>query len=704
MVITLLHQSTLKGQDQQSLPAEAGVPDAISTERLEQYKQQAAEGNSSTIDLSTLRRDSPMLYVLDNRIIPEQIGLHDKINSNLWLHPRDVANPAREPYLRDRLNTVYSIPYPAYPETEIRAPFISALRDVLKKDPALSDVSPPAQTLTTIDASPFNAPLSHIVNGKLIPQAPSPAEQDLDREANAIYLMLEYKLAKKYTNAQGITLGDADAGGYPNLLRDTINSWRVDGVTSPTIDQLIGSMHPALGKNLDTAEFVRTANEYGAQGIAELLNIDQALVDDIMGLMDYSKTRGFPLNDVINWEYGRASCPPSTPIADIIERGKQERINETIEAYRNTLADYGTVPNQLDNELLLAYGLDAVPPLVRELFFELNGQIIFTENQHLYNILKNNNIGSNLSYDTPEHSFQQIFISGNLGLPRTLSTIVHEMHHQLFPNNITPEEAIQSDILLNRDQVRINIFMDRIKDYQIAVARGDETRIAEIMQALDSPEYAVGGKTFSEILAGVDMDVFAQAVTEASHEIQLESPTFNRISTYQDPLYRYLEVIPRYADMRFVKYRENPQIMEFIAPNTTESYNNIYLPHLQRRLDELHSQHPSRADSLIYSLQNGSGASDTLYNSNPANLQPWEETLFGGDVQVTHPAGDSEPVSVAGWNTSHPFVQNYNIKKPASLQQTEQGAESPRIIINPSNASLLNKIVDSVEQYDLGAF
>jgi hypothetical protein len=663
---------------QEAASQSTAVPEVVNVNQP-QAAHESQISQNPIMQNKALGRDSSLLYVLDNRIVMEQVGYRDKTNPYIWLHPRDISDPKRESDLREKLMPLVSMPFPSLHDTEVRKPFVNALKEILPKDPTLSDVPPPQTNV--VKSSPFNSPLSHIINGQNAGKAPSEAEKQVLLEANAIYMMLEYKFSSKHNIARG-------AGGYPDLMQDTVERLNRRGVAEPSVDQLMHELKDALG--ITTTQFVRTASEYGMEGIAELLKVEKPLFNEIKQLLSHIKQDNFPLNDVINWEYGRTISTPNSDIAQVIENGKTARIDDMITSYRDKIVQYGTVPDQPSNEMLVANALDLAPPLLRELFFQVGGQIIVTQEPDLYNIIGQAATGYNLSYndfEDPNKAFNQIFISGDLGLDRTNRTIVHEIHHMLFPSHITPEVAVQADILLSRDEVRLHILKELADEYSKALVAGDIVKQNEVMQTLNSKEYAVGGKTMGEMISDVPIPVFLSAVNEAYQYLQIESPAYNRIGAYQDPLDRWREIIPRYAEMRFVQHLDKPELLDFIAPNLTEMYDKIYTTHLQDRLSFVKERQEIKADGIINqninNLENSFGI-----NLLERNNQPWNEQLFDGEVIIRHPAGDNNPVSLAGFGTAHPSVQNYPIK--STLQQDAQGnsLEKPITLIHTELAEM----------------
>jgi hypothetical protein len=624
------------------------IPDKVSPEKLQDlYDSKVVEPaptkapiSKAPISKAPISRDSPLLFVLDNRIVPDQVGFRDDDNPNIWLHPRDIATPERTQALHDKLLPLISIPYPSYQDDRERKFFTSAIRGILPKNPQLSDAPPTNIYPPAIKTSAFNAPLSHIVNGEPFPELLSEAELAVYRDANIIYMMLEYKLT--HQNHE-----DNNVGGYDKLLRNTVEKLARRGNYEPTIDQLITELQDALG--VTTAQFVRTAASQGVQGIANLLNIPPLQVSEFSNLMDAIKTRNFPLNDVLNWQSGREISAPNASITQIIENGKEQRIAQIIEKYSTKINEMAAVPNQINNEMLFAASLNLVPPVLREAFFEMGGHFIITKAPDLYDLINQAATGLNYqSNDNVNEAFNQIFIAGNFGTSRTDKTLVHEMYHMLFPQHISPQEAIYADNLLGRDEVRLHIFENLANQYSFAMLQGNIAEQNRIIAEFDSPEYAVNGKRFSEMLDGVSISVFFEAIYDAFDTLQLESSFFNSIGAYQSPEMRWREIMPRLGELKFVQHINNPAIIDFIVPNTTKIHDEIYLPHVQRRLDFLHENQISKFDTLINSLPN-----QILPT---ANINSLVENINNGQIIIEHPAGDDRPVSFSGLDTKHPFV------------------------------------------------
>ncbi len=520
-------------------------------------------------------------YLADNRVIPEQVAFRDALNPNTWIHPDDLK-PAREGQLWQRLESAFSVEYPTYHANPMRNNIVTNLYDLIAVDPGLSTEIPNIPGRQEHPSNPYQYPLTHLVNGEPFPPLLSPAESAKLKEATASYLILEFALADR---------------GYPELLANTMNALARRGVTKPSAEHIFHELRDALGVN--SIDLIRALDSGGADGLAQTVGMSGERLNSIYRLSDYISTRGFPLNDVINWEYGqRNPAMWGAPVGQIIEQGKQMRIDDTIQSYRNAVEAHPIFPDQRKNEALVVAALDNVPPLLSELFFEEGGQIIFTQENDLRNVLGGGYLGLHLSYESPRnsmHAIRQVYLSQDLGLPKNTGTLVHELHHLFYPRGyISPQEAMHGDTLLESDEQRILKLKELVETFQTGTPQQQASAIA----TLDSPAMAAHGLRFSNILESVSMETFIGAVNEAYHFLQMESPSYGSIPTYHDPFSRFNEIIPRYAEKRYVVHRDHPEILDFIAPGITEMYQDIYLPHLQRRLDHIRQTRPSRMDGV----------------------------------------------------------------------------------------------------------
>jgi hypothetical protein len=557
----------------------------------------------------------PMMFVEDNRILPQHVAFQDKLNENVWLHPADLT-VEREAFLRQKLESAFSIEYPPYVDEKVRNIFIEALRAAVPKDPSLSSVISESAKPKPLETDLFQYPLSHMVNGE--PFAPLISEADLKqyRDAIAIYLALEFVLAEK---------------GYPEILSKAVSSLEGRGVEKPTIDQLFNELRSAL--DISTSDMARALHSGGVDGVNELLLVSPDLSKEIDRLMDYLTPRGFPLNDVINWMYGRNEPNmQGASTEEMVTIGLQARIDQTIHQYRSTVKQFTAMPEEIADERLVAAAMNHVPPIISELFFEEGGVVIFTPAPDLMDVLGMPATGFHITYESPQnpaHSMHQIFISQELGLPKNTRTLVHEMNHMMYPELITPESAVKADELLIRDQQRIKYLKSLVDQY----STGDAEIQQKALEWLNKPEFRVNGQSFSEMVTDGSMLTFIGAVNEAYHYLQMESPTYNRIGTYSEPLDRFREMLPRYAELRYVGHSDNPNMLKFIVPGITEIYDDLYLPHLEQRLQHLRATQPSKVDALMASID--PSEIYTKQFQNPEHSEGWTE-WFGG-VEVRHP-------------------------------------------------------------------
>lgn len=564
---------------------------------------------------SSTRGFDKRLFVADNRILSHNIGLRDPLNSEIWVHPGDL-DPAREPALRHKLTNAYSVGYPPYSADPARGRIIKALSDLV-------DVPPDAQTRAIQSPqhpsphppNPYQYPLSHLNQGAPFPKTPDPEELQHIREGTGMYLLLEQELADR---------------GYGSLMGDTIQALQQRGVMDPTAEQLLHEWSDALGVN--AVPLIKKVNSQGFNGMAEVLEADPQKVAAIETFVPYLEQHGYSLNDVLSWEFGRRlPGMEGQPPERVLSAGLDTRIDHMIDYFRDELAQYPAAPEQRFHEAKLVDAMEAIPSVIPELFFEEEGQIIFTQEPSVSQISGYHFDGFHQmmhSNKDPEKRVSQIYVSKDLGTPESTRLIIHELHHLLYPQDfITPQGAMRGDELLQEDETRLGQLLALTNRYQA----GTDADKAQILEILDT-DFSANGIRLRDVLEETSINTFIGAVNEAYQQLQMESPHFSEIRSYRAPLDRFREIIPRYAEMRFVEHLDHPAMMEFIAPNITRIYEDIYIPHLEERLNYLKQQPgPTRTEAL---------QSQVAFPAHSVDVTPPISTLdFHGDhINVAYPA------------------------------------------------------------------
>jgi hypothetical protein len=576
----------------------------------------------------------PMLFVADNRIIPEKVMIRDSLNEHIITHARDYT-PEREPFLRKHLMSACALEYPPFNDDKTRSTFIEAIRAEVPLDSTLSNVVPENIKPKKLPSSSYDHPVAHLVNGEPFAPIISAAEAKQSRDAVSLYLTLELVLERN---------------GYPNILHDAVKNLEQRGIEKPNIEQLFNELRTALSteiKKVSTAEILKSLHRGGVEGVADYLGVAPEVNKEISGLMDFITPRGFPLNDVINWRYGLAEPHmEKASIAEKINVGLDARVNHLITHTRERLKNGEAIPDERDNEKLVAGMLKYMPPVLSTLFFEEGGQLIFTLDPDLGNLQHMPATGFHITYQSPQNpqnAMRQIFTSQELGLPKNTRTNIHEINHLFYPELIGQTWARHADDLLAFDQERIKYLKGLVDQY----VKGDVAIEQKVLEQLNSTEFSVNGRSFMDMvqnsgLSGKDyMLTFIGAVNEAYHYLQMESPTYNRIGTYGDPLDRFREMIPRYSELRYVAHVDHPELIQFIVPGISEMYENMYLPHLEERLNQVRAQFGSRAAAVVQTLPDTGMPYDRKFTE-ARFLKEWEENV--GEVTVRHPAGDNRSV------------------------------------------------------------
>ncbi|TAE82625.1 MAG: hypothetical protein EAY76_02695 [Alphaproteobacteria bacterium] len=573
----------------------------------------------------------PKNYLLDRRIMPERVAFRDKENGYVWVHPDDLK-PARRERLKEKLINDCTVRFPEIKDCQATNTFISVINKLVPKDPHLSDNVPESYSKDEVESMASNAPLSTLIRNISDVRPTSEAEWVREKDAVVIYYLIDHTLTER---------------GYPGLLKEVVDNLAKRGIDNPEIERLFhelrGPLKLTTTEELSTTELIRTIKQNGVEGVASLLNVDPHFLRDLYDMVEVIAERGFPLNDVINWKAGRSleGMHGASPQA-LMEAGLHARIDAMMNYMDHVLRHDESKREEHTNEHLVVAALSHVPPILAELFFEEGGKIIFTPESDLRNLRGIAATGYHVSYNKTDlslGSLNHIYISQDLGLPDTTRTIVHELHHLFYPQTafISEDQALYADELVAKDQQRLRTLKSLANFYEA----GDEATKKAVMEAFAS--ISLPNMPLDEALRNVSMTTFLGAINEAYHFLQMESPTYNRISTYNSPLDRYRELIPRYSEMRFVEHADHKEMLAYIVPGITEIYKDIYIPHLEARLDYLNQHRPS-----IVSVEQQRTKDNPDYGiPAPANdikpfLRQWHEQKDG--IIVTHPIGDTRSV------------------------------------------------------------
>lgn len=530
---------------------------------------------------ATLGGVDPQDFVRDNRIHIKDGSLF--IDPYLVVHPRELA-PQNEAKLREKLKLTYSINNPSFFESYDRTAIAlnlgqlvptslaakhSKLMDEVKKYNAQVDTGVDAdlQKLDRDKQQPFAA----IVRDTLTHPGRDAVGIETLKNGLAIYLLAREKVTSQ---------------GYLNPLASYVGR-------SNTPDQVLGELAAKIG--LNPLQVRQAALKGGVDGVGKLLGLDPAYVADVKKLTEYAATQEFSYNLVEHWHLGRQLLGIAAPIPQKIASGMEARITAKINDYRGRVRHFYDVPEPVKaEENRIADALTMVEPVQRALMYKLGYEIGYTPDYFADGIAKYSNIyGLHRKAANDMRDIKgtyRIYFSGRGELKGSMRTFVHEIAHNLWPEQFTADEVKKIDSYVASDAAHFTRWQSVMGD---PVHFQKFEGLLKAYQAGNDAEKAAVMKSTNEWLQhhGVTVDglfpylsdarKFQFLVKEASERLSIEGEFFAK-SSYESPHERMREIISRFAEWKQVELPGEPQLLHFLAPGLDQVWEAHYIPHLKR--------------------------------------------------------------------------------------------------------------------------
>jgi hypothetical protein len=537
--------------------------------------------------LTTHKRSGikPADFVAANRIHIKHGSLF--IDPYLVMHPRELA-PENEAALRAKLHLTYSVNNPSFYEAYDRLAIAlnlgqlvpvsleakrSKLVEEVKRYNAQVDVTADAE-LAKIDRDKHQ-PFAAIVRDTLEHPAKDPVGIETLKNGLAIYLLLREKMT-------GL--------GYLNKLGDYVSR-------ANTPDQVLGELADKVGV---TPLAVRDAAlKGGIDGVGALLNLDPAYVADVKKLTTYAATQEFGYNVIEHWHLGRQLLGVGASIEQKIATGMQARITAKINDYRGRVRHQYDVPEPIKaEEHRIAEALNFVEPIQRALMYKLGYEICYTPEfyaddiAHYKGIFGLHRKAANDMRDV--RGTYRIYFSGRGDLKGSMRTLVHEVAHNLWPEQFSVAEVKAIDALAASDQQRfanLNRIMDEkfpeFEKFLKAYHAGNDVEKAAIVQTTKEYFKPYGVSIDEGLLPYVrDASDFKFMVKHACDTLSVEGARYAK-SGYDSPQERFREVISRFAELKQVEHKSEPQLLHYLAPGLDQIWEAHYIPHLKRVYQKL---------------------------------------------------------------------------------------------------------------------
>lgn len=544
------------------------------------FSAQPTQSSAPASALSALPAPfDPRKFIENNRIHVEHGSLIQPSDPLLPLHPRELA-PENEDRLRAKITRAYTTKGYSFFDNDQRAAISAALggmiplsastkEEVLSKGIAnwIKEMQTGQDPESAKQAAKAAEPFKAVIERYLDKPEKNPAAAEFSRNAVGMYLMMEEALSER---------------GF----RGSISQFAT-GVTNA--EGLVAKLSNYLG--YETQEFIDTARTKGLDGVGTLLGLDDTYVRDVKKLGAYLEDHKFSVNAVMNWKVGRTL--PGMKNAGLSEQmgaGTKARVNAKVISARIAVGHQYEVPEPiLKTEQQIAGMLKFLPPELTETLFRLGAEIAYTPEQTVKPIAPDIPVYG-FHRRVVEHSddvagIYQIFISGKHDAEEGVRVLVHEAHHLLIPGQFRPQEVAMLDGLAAHDMLRLKA----LKELMDTWMAGDDVTKAQVVETLNRPEFSVGDKSFSQSIGQAEMLTFYHQVQHAHDRLQVDSEFYHK-SGYDSPESRFQEINSRYAELRYVRDREHPDMLAFMAPGLTVAYEQIYLPHVNEQLQELRAR------------------------------------------------------------------------------------------------------------------
>jgi hypothetical protein len=284
----------------------------------------------------------------------------------------------------------------------------------------------------------------------------------------------------------------------------------------------------------------------------------------------------------------------------------EAHINRSIHDYRAQLRHHYQVPAPImKEEQRVAQALELLDPIQRVMLHRLGYEICYSPEMTADDIAFYKGIyglhrkAANNLRDV--NGTYRIYFSDRGDLKGSMRTLVHESAHNLWPDQFTPQQAAQVDALARSDQERFGQLQQLMSDHFVQFERllnayhaGDAQEKAAVITAANQ-QFAPYGVTVDGLFPYLkEAHQFQFMVKHAVNTLSVEGDRYNR-SGYNSPEERFREVISRYAELRQVEHRAEPELLDYLAPGMNRIWVQYYIPHLEHVYASIGPEHPAAA-------------------------------------------------------------------------------------------------------------
>ena len=534
-----------------------------------------------------------MDFVRHHRIHVEHGSLF--VDPYLVIHPREL-DPKNEAALRRKMQLTYSINNPSFYEAPERVAIAlnlgqlvpvslgakrSKLLDEVKKFNGQIDSGADAGLVQ--QASDKRAPFTAIVRDTMEHPDVDPVGLELLKNGLSIYLLLREKLTQNH---------------YLNTISEYVER-------SNTPDQVLNDLADKVG--VSPQQVREAALQGGLEGVGQLLGLDAKYVADVKKLSDYAASHDFGYNLVEHWHLGRQLQGIDAPLEEKLTVGMDARITAKINEYRGRVRHHYDVPEpiQQEEERIAREDMSVLEPIQRKLMFALGYEICHTPENTADAIAFHKGVYGlhrKAANDLSDiDGTYRIYYGGHGSREKSVGTLAHEVAHNFWPNYFDKEEVAEIDRLATSDAsgfAQLQYLMDQQFDAfekLLGAYHAGNANEKKAVIAAANEQFANYGVAVDDLFPHLtDAKSFRFMVWDACDVLHVEGGRYNR-SGYDTPQERFREVISRYAEMHQVSHRDNPGVMQFLAPGLTQIWEKHYIPHLERVYQDVVAHQKTRA-------------------------------------------------------------------------------------------------------------
>ncbi|MEJ0010819.1 MAG: hypothetical protein WDN72_10350 [Alphaproteobacteria bacterium] len=527
--------------------------------------------------------EQPMDFLRASRIHVKDGSLF--VSAYLVLHPREL-DPGNEDALRRKLALTYSLNSPNFFENPAHAALALQLGQLVpvslatERSKLLEEIKQfnervqgrPDQALdkqAKDEAHPFAAVLRQITEKPEV----DPVGAEQLRNGIALTLLLRLKL---------------NQNGYLKSIDDYAPNKQ-----SP--DQILHELADKVG--ITSLQVREAARAGGIDAVGKLLSLSEADVADVKSVTEAMQAHDFSDQLLQHWTIGRALNRDAT-LEEKIALGMQARIDTDIPQFRAAAKDRYTVPAAVRaEETRIAGALELLEPIQRKLMYALGYEICFTPDKLADSIAffpgiygLHRKAADKLS---DIRGTYRIYFSGGESLEQSLRTLVHEVSHNIWPERMGKDEVAAIDALATSDAARFGRFKKMLTERGVefgklldAYQAGSEPEKQAVLQCADAlfQPYGVSATALFPYLNNAQE--FHVMVDYAHDVLSVEGAQYSRVG-YDSPQDRFREVLSRFAELKQVRYRGQPQLLHFLAPGLDQIFEAHYLPHLEKLYSEV---------------------------------------------------------------------------------------------------------------------